>query len=59
MEGLISVLAPGAAGVPTRTEAFADSIADLCLAAVAKPGRLPAEQRPVVGAAEPIALKQP
>ena len=37
MEGLISVLAPGAACVPTRTDEFAYSIADLCLAAVAKP----------------------
>jgi len=59
MEGLISVLAPGAAGVPTRPDEFADSIADLCLAAVAKPGRMPAEQRPAVGTAEPIALKKP
>ena len=37
MEGLVSVLAPGAPGVPSRPEAFADSIAELCLAAVAKP----------------------
>jgi AcrR family transcriptional regulator len=59
MEGLISVLAPGAAGVPERPEEFADSIADLCLAAVAKPSRLLVEQRPAVGAAEPIALKKP
>lgn len=58
MEGLISVLAPGAAGVPARPEEFADSIADLCLAAVAKPGRLMAEPRPAIGAAEPIALKK-
>ena len=34
---------------------FADSIADLCLAAVAKPSRFQAERRVV---AEPIALKQ-
>ncbi|MBR0874086.1 TetR/AcrR family transcriptional regulator [Bradyrhizobium tropiciagri] len=59
MEGLISVLAPGAAGVPARPEEFADSIADLCLAAVVKPGRLPAAPRQPVGAAEPIALKKP
>jgi AcrR family transcriptional regulator len=58
MEGLISVLAPGATGVPTRTEAFANSIADLCLAAVAKPGRPPVAQRVAAGAAEPIALKK-
>ncbi|WP_063799696.1 TetR family transcriptional regulator [Bradyrhizobium jicamae] len=58
MEGLISVLAPGAAGVPTRTDEFADSIADLCLAAVAKPGRFQAERRVAAETAEPIALKQ-
>ncbi|MGL9622330.1 hypothetical protein QRQ56_30535 [Bradyrhizobium sp. U531] len=58
MEGLISVLAPGAGGVPARPKKFADSIAELCLAAVAKPDRLPIEQRQAVGAAEPIALKK-
>jgi hypothetical protein len=57
MEGLISALAPGVAGVPARSEEFADSIADLCLAAVAKPTRQRVEQRPAIGAAEPIAQK--
>jgi AcrR family transcriptional regulator len=59
MEGLISVLAPGAAGVPARPEEFADSIADLCLAAVAKPGRMLAEPRTAISTAEPVALKKP
>jgi len=58
MEGLISVLAPGAS-VPLRTDEFADSIADLCLAAVAKPGnRLLARVLPAAGASEAISLKK-
>ena len=59
MEGLISVLAPGAGGIPARTEEFADSIADLCLAAVAKPdNRLLERKRPATGAVEAVALKK-
>ncbi|MGX9428581.1 MULTISPECIES: TetR/AcrR family transcriptional regulator [Bradyrhizobium] len=59
MEGLISVLAPGASGVPMQTEEFADSIADLCLAAVAKPdNRLLARERPATGAVEAVSLKK-
>jgi AcrR family transcriptional regulator len=58
MEGLIGSLAPDTGGVPARADEIANSIADFCLAAVAKPGRIPAEQRSEAGAAEPIALKQ-
>jgi AcrR family transcriptional regulator len=59
MEGLISVLAPGASGIPARTEEFADSIADLCLAAVAKPdNRLLERKRPATGAVEAVSLKK-
>jgi hypothetical protein len=58
MEGLISVLAPGAS-VPLQTDEFADSIADLCLAAVAKSGnRMLARGLPAVGASEAISLKK-
>lgn len=59
MEGLISVLAPGAGGVPSRTQEFANSIADLCLAAVAKRGnRLIEHTRPANGAVEAVVLKK-
>ncbi|MFO1112043.1 MAG: TetR/AcrR family transcriptional regulator [Bradyrhizobium sp.] len=59
MEGLISVLAPGAGGIPARTEEFADCIADICLAAVAKPdNRLLERKRPAAGAVEAVSLKK-
>jgi AcrR family transcriptional regulator len=40
MEGLVGCLAPDNQGVQERADAIADAIADLCLAAVAKPGNL-------------------
>jgi AcrR family transcriptional regulator len=57
MEGLIGSLAPDTGGVQERADEIANSIADLCLAAVQKSGHLAAEQRPISGAAKPIALK--
>lgn len=38
MEGLVGSLAPDTGGVQERADEIADAIADLCLAAVAKPG---------------------
>ncbi|SMH29014.1 TetR family transcriptional regulator [Azospirillum agricola] len=38
MEGLVGSLAPDTGGIQERADEIADAIADLCLAAVAKPG---------------------
>ncbi len=59
MEGLVGSLAPDTGGVQARTDEIADAIADLCLAAVARPGTTLRSQPPIdAGAAAPIALKQ-
>lgn len=59
MEGLIGSLAPDTAGIKARADETANSIAEMCLAAVAKPGNPLLEQRhPAPGAAEAVPLKQ-
>jgi AcrR family transcriptional regulator len=59
MEGLVGSLAPDTGGVQARADEIASAIADLCLAAVAKPGnRLLEQQRPAIAAMEPVSLRQ-
>jgi AcrR family transcriptional regulator len=59
MEGLVGSLAPDTGGVQARADEIASAIADLCLAAVAKPGnRLLDQQRPAIAATEPVSLRQ-
>lgn len=59
MEGLVGSLAPDTSGLPDRAAEVAGAIADLCLAAVAKPGNALLEDRPAGnGGAAPIRLRQ-
>ncbi len=58
MEGLVGSLAPDTGGVKERAEEIADSIADICLAAVSKPDNGLLKDRSVEeGAVTPIQLK--
>ena len=59
MEGLVGSLAPDTSGLPDWAAEVAGAIADLCLAAVAKPGNALLEDRPAGnGGAAPIRLRQ-
>lgn len=59
MEGLIGSLAPDTGGIQARAHEIADTIADFCLAAIARPGhRMVDQQRPAATATEPLPLKQ-
>lgn len=59
MEGLVGSLAPDTGGIQARFDEIAGAIADLCLAAVAKPDNPFLAQRPRQGGtAAPVSLAQ-
>lgn len=59
MEGLVGSLAPDTGGVRERATEVAEAIADLCLAAVARPDNPALSGRPVrEGAKAPVPLRQ-
>lgn len=59
MEGLVGSLAPDTGGVQERADEIANAIADLCLAAVAKPGHPLLIQASIPqGASQAIPLRQ-